>query len=259
MTCDNLIYTSSFACSNQLAAGLQIGQPEHNEVSGAETRKITFRGSRLLIKTPGFFRKAGLKFTINPKNVSVLVPLDEGTRQSLRTVEEFVKTQVAGERYKPLFLGNAFYVNVSRFCKYEQVMSDGKIQILDEDTFMGSGDYVITLHVSHCYIGPHKGGETFSVSLQVSGILHRPRVETEDDEEEDVMDLIESLTQDINAHPTVGATLPAQQEIQPDSSLFTPPTPFARKAQPTAQKSQRKRNGGRQRGFDEIDGAKPMC
>ena len=246
MTCYNLIHSCSFAYSNQLAAGLQIGQAERNEVSGTETRKITFRGSRLLIKTPTFYREAGLKFTINPKNVSVLVPLDEGTKRSLRTVEEFVKTQVAGERYKPLFLGNAFYVNVSKFCKYEQVMPDGSIQLLSENAVMASGDYVVTLHVAHCYIGPHKGGETYSVSLQVSGILHRPRVETED--EEDVMDLIESLTQEISDQGSVNSS----QQLEP--SLFVPPTPFSRKVAPMAQK---KKKNGRRRGFDEVDGVKP--
>ena len=205
----------------------------------------------MLIKTPSFYREAGLKFTINPKNVSVLVPLDEGTKRSLRTVEDFVKTQVAGERYKPLFLGNAFYVNVSKFCKYEQVMPDGSIEVLSENAVMASGDYVITLHVSHCYIGPHKGGATFSVSLQVSGILHHPRVETED--EEDVMDLIESLSADVNGQ-VVDEPMPETQREEPPS-LLVHHVPYPKKTTNVTQKKKKLKNGYR-RGFDEVDGVK---
>ena len=259
-----LILTSSLY-SSQLSAGLQLG--ERNEVSAtAETRKLYFCGSRLILKTPTFYRKTGLKFVINPKSISMLVPLDEGTRNSLQTVEEFVKTQMAGERYKPLFLGNAFHVNVSRFCKYEQVMPDGSIEKLAENNFLnGSGDYVVSIHVSHCYIGPHKGGETYSISLQVAGILHRPRVEEED--EEDVMDLIESLTQEISAPPRdtlqeIAAPPPAMQQQQPQcvSNLFSSsrPSPYLRNVKPIAASTPKKKSGGRRRGMDVVDASNSM-
>ena len=114
-------------------------------------------------------------------------------------------------------------------------MPDGSIQLLDRNAVMGSGDYVITLHVAHCYIGPHKGGETFSVSIQVVGILHRPRVEEDDDI--DVFDLLHSFAQSVDDPPALDAS---QDETQ--LNTFISP----KKPSPVIQKVQKKKKNGLQ-------------
>ena len=227
-----------------------MGESEQTEVGDKQSRKITFYGSRLLIKTPTFYRDSGLKFTIFPNSVSVLVPIDEKTKASLETVEGFVKEQVAGERYKPLFLGEASNIKVSKFCKYEQVMPDGTIQPLVD--FLGCGDYVITIHVSHCYIGPHRDGSTYSINMQVASILYHPRP----DEEEDVMDLIETLSQDLDTFgPPLKTSTPVKQQQQQQQQQSMADMFISTRPTSNVGNGQRKKRGGRmQRGFDEVDG-----
>ena len=129
---------------------------------------------------------------------SVLIPLDEDTVAALTNIENFVKTNVDSPRYKPLWLKKAMYANVSKWCNYELMNHDGTHQTLPNDLILGSGLYSFQIHVSHVYIGPHKGGETFSLSLHVTNIKYEP----EQNVEKDMTDFLESLEPKIESLPT---------------------------------------------------------
>ena len=78
------------------------------------------------------------------------------------------------EKLKPLWLRKAMIVNVSNWCSYELVKEDGTTVPLPQDTILGVGLYTIEILVSHLYCGPHKNGDTCSLSLFISRIAYEP-------------------------------------------------------------------------------------
>lgn len=192
-------------------------------MSGSYTQKLMLHGNRVIIRTPTFYRKNGLKFVINPNSVSVLVPLDEHTKQSLSTMETFVKSHVASERYRALWLKEAMFITLSKFCSYEQTNPDGTVTPLKDGSVLGTGEYSILVHASHVYVGPHKKGETFSLSLQVLSISYLVR--------EDVMDILETM--DLGVPQTSQAAT---------ARPVAAPQPIA--AKPAPKKKGRPRKGG---------------
>lgn len=118
---------------------------------------------------------------MNNNVTSLLMPLHPDIITVLRRVEDFVKANVNSPSYKPLWLNSAMYVNVSKWCAYELIDSDGYNKPMSGNVTLGSGWYTLQTHVSHVYIGPHKGGETFSLSLYVVKICYQP-IDMVDDE-----------------------------------------------------------------------------
>ena len=198
-----------------------------NEVSNTSKQYLKLHGRRVLVSVPEFYRDAGLQFTLNGNVTSVLIPLDDSTRKTLGVIENVVKANVQSEKYKPLWLGDVMYCNVSHWCQYDSINSDGTRSAIQPGTVLGKGYYTMMLHASHVYIGPHRGGETFSLSLHVIHITYKPGNE--------VMDLIESLARDFNDE--AGPSAP-----KPQLTTIPKPTP--------------KKKGGRPKkaGKDEIDG-----
>lgn len=204
---------------------ITLSQPVRNEVSNTSKQYLKLHGRRVLVSVPEFYRDNGLHFTINGNITSVLFPLDDHTRKTLGVIEGFVKANVQSERYKPLWLGDNMYCNVSQWCQYECINSDGTRSAIQPGTVLGKGYYSMMIHASHVYIGPHRGGETFSVSLHVVNITYK--------EGSEVMDLIESLSNGFNGDATSSAP-----------QLTTIPKPKPKK------KAGRPKKAGR----DEIDG-----
>ena len=176
---------------------------------------------------------------INNKVTSVLIPLDDLTRSTLSEIETFVKSNVDSPRYKPLWLKDAMYVNVSRWCLYEQINSDGSRALLPPGSFLGKGTYSLTLHVSHVYVGPHKKDETFSLSLHVSRIAYKAEQDT-------LIELIESI--DRMTPPASHAMVAKQTTAKPlKETSVTQLTPV----KPTKQKLKIKR-GRPKKGLSEM-------
>ena len=158
-----------------------------NEVSGTYKQYLSQRGGAVLIPVPESYFEKGLFIKVNKTVPCVLVPLQDVTREKIISLENFVKNNVESERYKPLWSGNALFVNISKWCKYEQINPDGSTTPIMNGTVLGAGHYSMEITASHVYVGPHKGGETYSLSLHVDRILYR--------KSEDIMDLIEALGQ----------------------------------------------------------------
>ena len=209
-----------------MPTGLTLSEPVTNEASKTSKQYLKLHGKRVLIAVPEFFRDTGLNFKMKGNISSVLIPLDDSTRKSLSTVETFVKNNVKSEKYKPLWLNEAMYVNVSQWCNYQKMNNDGARSPIETGTLLGKGFYSMYIHASHVYIGPHKNGETFSLSLHVVEITYKPT--------EDIMDLIESLSDDFNGAPSAS------------SNQLAKPEPVKRK----------KRTSRSKKGRDEIDGTK---
>ena len=155
---------------------LELNDAAKSEVSDVCRRSIKVDGEALKINVPVFhLKEEGLKFNKNGHFNAVLIPLDAKTISILQAVEEFVKTQKPTEKYKPLWLNKSMFVNISKWCKFEIVKVDGTVQPLPKDAIFGAGLYSVELHVSHLYCGPHKNGETMSLSLFISKISYEPQ------------------------------------------------------------------------------------
>ena len=159
-----------------------------DEVRNTYKQYLKLDGRRVLLKIPEFYREDGLKFLVNSSVTAVLIPLSDGVRSTLHDIEYFVQTNVVSEKYKPLWLRESMYVNLSKWCKYFLVDVNGMRRTLPEGTCLGKGSYSFEIQASHVYIGPHKSGETFSLSLHVTEVLYRPN-----DMSQEIMQLVRTL------------------------------------------------------------------
>ncbi|MEL7306364.1 MAG: hypothetical protein AAGK05_00070 [Pseudomonadota bacterium] len=213
-----------------MTAELTLSEPVKDEVNKTYKQYLKVHGKRALIAVPEFFRDTALKFNFNNKISSVLVPLDDTTRNTLSSLETFVQANVNSDKYKPLWLKDNMYVNISQWCRYEQVNNDGTRSTIQPGSFLGRGFYSLLIHASHVYVGPHKGGETYSLSLYVVHITYKPA--------DDIMELIECLS-DIDRPPAPTAF----------EAPFQIKKPAKKKRAPRS-----KKNGSQ----DEIDGPKTV-
>ena len=182
-----------------------------NEVSNTEKQYLKLHGRRVLVCVPEFFRENGLKFIITGNVTSVLVPLAESTKNSFSAIETFVKANVNSDKYKPLWLHEVMYINISQWCEYAQINPDGTRTLLPSGAVLGRGFYSMTVHASHIYIGPHKNGEKSSLPFHVTQINYRPA--------DDFTDLISLLGGDLSGGPKGGAPSAVVNDKQSDEKV----------------------------------------
>ena len=125
------------------------------------------------------------------------IPLDPITRSKFECIDKFVQGAVDSPRYKPIWNGESLLINFSGWCKYELLSPNGQRQPMPPNTTLGSGMYSVCLQASHVYVGPHKSGQTFSVSLHIVELLYEP--------EQNLTDFIEDImkTPPCSPPPTV--------------------------------------------------------
>ena len=205
-----------------MTAGLTLSEPVKDEVRNTHKQYLKLHGKRALISIPEFFKETGLQFMLNNKVTSVLVPLTDNTRAIFSSLESFVQENVQSEKYKPLWLRDRMYVNVSQWCQYEQVNTDGTLTALHTGTLFGRGTYSMLIHASHVYVGPHKGGETYSLSLHVVNITFKPA--------DDLMELIENISSEFDTSPPPPST--------PEQALCEVKKPSKKKRAPRVKKQE---------------------
>ena len=141
----------------------------------------------------------------------------------LSDIEAFVRSNISHKNYKPLWLHEGMCVNISKWCRYELVKPDGAHEPLPNDTILGKGHYNLDIYVSHVYTGPHKGGQSCSLSMFITSVVFEP--------EQNLFDLINDIVKTPPCTPT---------------HTSVPPAPVKAKPKRTR----------RRLAFDEIDGAK---
>ena len=116
------------------------------------------------------------------------IPVESWLRSQLTAVEEFAKDNVdlsclsppLPERaiYKPFWHGSCMCVPVAPWCNVlKQNLKTGVFETVPYDTEFGRGTFNISLEVPHIYIGPHKKGETYSLSLSIVQMVFHPEPE----------------------------------------------------------------------------------
>ena len=180
---------------------LKLGDPVKDQVSGTYKRVIrTAGGGRATFKVPTFYSDTPLHIHVAANNTATVIPMDPTTLARLHEIDNFVLEQVNSGNYKPLYKGDRIMLNFSRWCKYEKLLPDGTRQPMPEGTTLGSGMYSISINVSHVYFGPHKNGESHSVSLHICELLYEP--------EQNLSDILKDIM--ATPPPTPPPTVPPQ-------------------------------------------------
>ena len=202
---------------------LTLDDPVKDQVSGTYKRVIrTTGGGRATFKVPTFYSDTPLHIHVAANNTATVIPMDPTTLARLHEIDNFVLEQVNSGNYKPLYKGDRIMLNFSRWCKYEKLLPDGTRQPMPEGTALGPGMYSISINASHIYFGPHKNGESHSVSLHICELLYEP--------EQNLSDVLKHIMETPPPMPT--------PTVQPP-----PPSKLKLKRQPRFRKM---------RGLDEV-------
>ena len=117
-------------------------------------------------------------------NHSALIPIDAWIRQQLNVAEKFATQNVANLSvdptqnmiYKRLWDGDMMFIRVASWCQiFRKNTESGQYEAVDLKA-LGRGTYNITIEVPYIFIGPHKNGEDFSLTLRIIQIAFDPEV-----------------------------------------------------------------------------------
>ena len=167
----------------------------------------------MILQTTNYHTDSGLFFYYKQSEMKALaVPVDDWLRTQLLTIEKAVITKVnipldvlkskeGTYVYRPLLLRDTFFVTVSKWCKYFKFdKTKGGYVLLEEFVPFEKGQYNVNIEVSHVYIGPHKGGQNFSLSLRISQIMYK------EDEKESEFQLDEDILTSVLSSTPIGET-----------------------------------------------------
>ena len=136
--------------------------------------------------------KEGLRIIFHSEeNQSIIIPLDMWLRSQLMSIQTCIVDKVSIPAsiplpptghyiYKPLCVGNNIAISLSNWCNYYGFNhTKGVYEKVNDVSNFQSGKYNCNVEVSHIYIGPHKNGQNFSISLRVTQIMFKSNVEAD--------------------------------------------------------------------------------
>ena len=167
---------------------LSLSTPLSKEVNG----KIHYRqfirlaGAKVILTTSNFVAEK-LEIRGEGKNLSVLVPTQGTLRTQLNILESFVTAKVTfpagltqpsdckAPLYKSLWQADKMFVSLSPRCDFNNFnkTTEENAKTTKEGPF-GQGIYHVTLEAPYIYIGEHKDGNLFSLSLRVVQVIYQP-------------------------------------------------------------------------------------
>ena len=190
-------------------AEVTLTEPTPDKVPAAYKQLVKINGERAILQTANYRTNSGLHFYCNKEMKALIVPVDTWLRTQLSTLEKAAMMKVtippdvpkAKEGvyvYKPLPSRDSLLLTVSKWCKYFKYdKSKGGYELLKDFIPFEKGQYNVNIEISHVYIGPHKGGQNFSLSLRISQILYK-----EDEKESDFQLDDEILTRVLASDPS---------------------------------------------------------
>ena len=119
------------------------------------------------------------------KTFSFCLPIQPWLRKQFNIIEGFVQQSVdlsslpsSSQKdfvYKPLWKGDWMYITVFPMCTFLRCNSKtGEMETVNRSSVIGNGKYSITVQVSYIFIGPHKKGEDYSLSLDIVQVVFKP-------------------------------------------------------------------------------------
>ena len=166
---------------------LTLTEARKYEVAGGTSHYrqfIRYRNGRLCLLTPNFHAWS-LRVNEHGNSCSVLIPIDAWIRQQLNVAEKFATQNVVNHSvdptqnmiYKRLWIGDMMYISVASWCQiFKKNRESGQYETVDIKA-LGRGTYTVTIEVPYIFIGPHKNGEDFSLTLRIVQITFDPEVE----------------------------------------------------------------------------------
>jgi hypothetical protein len=182
-----------------------LAPPTPDKVPLSYRQELRINGEKVSIQTSNYHTKHGIfMYNHGANQISMIIPVDAWLRRQLTTYQNFVvsnvvipldvpQTSEGTYVFKPLLEENTkqIFVSVSKWCKIFKFESTTGVYIRQEKfSQFEKGSFNVTIDVSHVYIGPHKGGHTFSLSLRVKQLVY----EEEPAEDNDTSLLDELLT-----------------------------------------------------------------
>lgn len=158
------------------------------EVNGKSHYRQFLRlaGRKVILATPNFTAD-GLSIRDNGQNKAILIPTEGNLRAQLNVLEHFVCSNVTlpsglkrpedqkVQLYKALWQQDNMYVSVSPWCEYYQFNPElNAYTRMSEQGPFGKGSYHMTVEVPYVYIGEHKGGHLFSLTLRITQVVFQP-------------------------------------------------------------------------------------
>ena len=183
----NSLYLLQASQSTQVNdAQVTLTNPTPEKVPSSYKQLVKMNGEKVILQTANYQTKSGLLFYCNQKEMKALaVPVDDWLRTQLTILEKAVMTKVTippdvpkskegAYVYRPLLLRDTLFLSVSKWCRYLKFDdSKGGYTLLEKFVPFEKGQYNVNIEVSHVYIGPHKGGQNFSLSLRITQIMYK--------------------------------------------------------------------------------------
>lgn len=150
-------------------------------------------GQRVKVQSHNIRTDRGLQLYDHGEGMlSLSVPLDGWLRTRFTQIQNFVVSNVtippdvvrAADGnciFKPFLDADTLLVPMSQWCKYYKYDEEktAYVEVAGYVPFE-KGDFNVGIDVSHVYIGPHKGGHQFSLSLRVYQIVYREELSSFD-------------------------------------------------------------------------------
>ena len=168
--------------------------PVPDKVPGSYKQSLRVNDQKVVIQTTNYHTETGIyMYSHNAEQMSICVPLDDWLRSQLSVLQDFVisrttfpadvpQTKEGNYLFKPLLARNPLMISVSKWCrifKFDQ--SRGAYVRVDKFSQFGKGNFSANIEVSHVYIGPHKDGHNFSLSMRVRQIIYNEENQEDDD------------------------------------------------------------------------------
>ena len=173
---------------------LTLGLPRPEKVSkdGFPSYRSTIHhyGQKLVIKTPDV-EYHGLQTRKLKGSCSLTVPIDSWTRHQLNVLECFVQNNVvipddvlaptdSSRDYRPMWPYPVTFIICSQWCNfYWRNPETGMCLSVSPEHLTQPGLFSFSIEVPYVFIGPHKGGERFSLSLRLLQVTYTPLSRTE--------------------------------------------------------------------------------
>ena len=203
-------------------AQVTLTNPTPEKVPSSYKQLIRVNGEKVILQTANYQTKSGLLFYCNRNEMKALaVPVDDWLREQLTNIEKAVMTKVTippdvpkskegAYVYRPLILRDTLFLSVSKWCRYFKFdSSKGGYTVLENFVPFEKGQYNVNIEVSHVYIGPHKGGQNFSLSLRITQIMYKEEEKSSEFHLDD-----EILARVLDSTPTDTAPPPTKKKAE---------------------------------------------
>ena len=143
-------------------------------------------GEKVSVETTNYHTNCGIfLYSHGPDQMSMSVPVDDWLRSQLTRFQNFVianatipsdvpQSSDGSYVFKSLLDQNSIMIPLSKWCKiYKYCPDQGTYTRTDNLKQFRKGDFAATIDISHVYIGPHKGGQHFSLSLRVKRVVYQ--------------------------------------------------------------------------------------